>query len=521
MNSSNYRTRSLEDPRRVFLWGVVWFMLWDVLWILGLKVIFWVISVLVIVLSILRKRGPIMPIFLVVLSFIWYFLWSTSYENRYREYTTIIEKTNKFTYKWYIEWEVLKMLYRKERSNVYLFNFDNFDNFDKFLEKTSTEAKTNVENRNKENVRWSKNWNTLLIEVPSNLSLSPWDRITFSWKIQPLLEFPLNWYHKYAFFHRWYGYIFVPQFNIIKREPKSIFSNFQNKWEWVFKKSFPREVAGVALGMTIGSTKHLTEWVKDTFLLSGVTHILVVSWSNIAFLILILTIFTKYLHFPTWVNSTIITVSILLYVGIVGWEIPVLRATLMGILSYLIASSWLKTSGRALFWLVLLILTIIEPLSPLYDAWYWLSFGATMGIILFQKHTENFLEKHHIPRSICIGISLSFGATIWSIPVLLYHFWSIPLYSLITNILISWFLWWILLSSTIFWWIGLFWLSYIKYFWVLVYVPIKIIISIAWIFSKWFILSLEPKYAHIFSSFIFWVIVYYFLFDDERVLYSK
>lgn len=86
--------------------------------------------------------------------------------------------------------------------------------------------------------------------------------------------------------------------------------------------------------MMIGVDEYLETDVKSAFMKSGITHILVVSGSNIAFLIMFLMFFLKYTKIARWGRLSIITSIILFYGFLVGWEVSVLRATIMGILSY-------------------------------------------------------------------------------------------------------------------------------------------------------------------------------------------
>ena len=110
----------------------------------------------------------------------------------------------------------------------------------------------------------------------------------------------------------------------------------------IFRTSFPDDVAGILLGMTVGITDLLSPDTRADFIGSGLTHILVVSGSNIAFLILLITFFLKYIHLSRWLQIGIILMFLLFYGTLVGWDVSVIRATIMGILSYSIASNGMR-----------------------------------------------------------------------------------------------------------------------------------------------------------------------------------
>jgi hypothetical protein len=63
-----------------------------------------------------------------------------------------------------------------------------------------------------------------------------------------------------------------------------------------------------------------------------------------------------------------------LYGSLVGWDIPVIRATVMGIIIYFgITNGW-KINSIALLFGIAVILSFFSPLSLLYDASFGLSF---------------------------------------------------------------------------------------------------------------------------------------------------
>jgi competence protein ComEC len=82
----------------------------------------------------------------------------------------------------------------------------------------------------------------------------------------------------------------------------------------------------------------------------------------------------------------------------------------------------------------------IHPLAPLYDAGFGLSFSATLGILLFHPPIEKWCKKNKFPHIIISIVSVSIGAMLGSLPMLIFHFEKIPLATLLTNLLIGGFL---------------------------------------------------------------------------------
>jgi competence protein ComEC len=103
----------------------------------------------------------------------------------------------------------------------------------------------------------------------------------------------------------------------------------------VIWRGFPEDMAGIILGMTIGNIELLSTEVKKSFTNAGITHILVVSGSNIAFVIVLLTGILRYTPIQRLWRIGIIIIFVLLYGSLVGWDMPVIRAVAMGLITYM------------------------------------------------------------------------------------------------------------------------------------------------------------------------------------------
>ncbi len=98
------------------------------------------------------------------------------------------------------------------------------------------------------------------------------------------------------------------------------------------------------------------------------SHILVVSGSNIAFILFFVLFFLKYLRQGSWWRMGSTALFIILYGSLVGWETPVIRAACMGIVAYSSIQYGKRVSSRAILLFIALGLAVYNPLSVLYDA---------------------------------------------------------------------------------------------------------------------------------------------------------
>ncbi len=324
----------------------------------------------------------------------------------------------------------------------------------------------------------------LFVEVPNNLHISVWDTIGYRGKILPIIERPIRGFAGYAWYHRIYGKSIVPVFERKQIHQYNILESVQHWAKWVLFRGFPENIAGIILGMTIGNIELLSSETKQYFTNAGITHILVVSGSNIAFVIVLLTGILRYVALSRWVRSCIIIVFVLLYGSLVGWDMPVVRAVAMWLITYMAMEGGKRASSVSILFLVGWIILIYSPLALVYDSGFGLSFSGTLGILLFHKRIGSLLSRRYLPRWVVDIVSVTLSASIGSMIAIIYHFGVIPLLTLISNMLISGVLGWILFASIAY--LGISYLgAYALYIWGwLIYVPTAYIMWVGKFFGN-------------------------------------
>ena len=465
MNISKHWEKNIVHARGLFLTFCMSYIIGDIIAVSGswLSTLMIFVSIATLMFSFSRWR------IIIICSILWvilgYAYWYMSYAHTIETLHAMEDDIHIFEWKKYIRGTIDARLFTKERSATYRLIIATLDS-------GSTQ-----------HISLPLGKYSIFVEIPSNLRLNAWDMIAFTGRVSKNIHFPIIGYERYALSNWWFWSVFVPMFERMGRWERWLLIRIRSYCIDTFRSGFPRDVSWILLGMVIGVDQYLESDVKDAFMKSGITHILVVSGSNIAFLILFLMFFLKYTLITRWWRIGIVGSVIILYGFLVGWEVSVVRATLMGILSYFIAEyGWRVSSIATLVWAGFL-LTLYSPLSPLYDAGFWLSFGATAGIFIFREPLRNLWEKTRFPPSWLPFFSLSLGATLWSLPILIYHFWSLSIGSIVINILIESVLWWILFTSVLY--IPLSFVSpgLAYYFGYLIYLPSKYILLLSSFFS--------------------------------------
>ncbi len=200
----------------------------------------------------------------------------------------------------------------------------------------------------------------------------------------------------------------------------------------------PETHAALFLGLTLGmdNIKSLDTF-NDMLKKTGTIHVVVVSGFNITLIYKFITklLGSKYSRFSLYIGI----LFTLLYAVITGFEPPVIRAWLMGTLSYLsIYFGYSPDIKRVLLMSAFVIL--IFNLSYIFNMSFLLSFLATLGLVLFGElvvkwfSTYIFKSSFFIVTDFCSSISAQL--LVW--PLLSYKMGSISLISPFVNALVLW-----------------------------------------------------------------------------------
>lgn len=505
MITTNHKT--LEHPRILFYLGFFGYIIGITCGtlsnsLMGIELA--IVFPLILILSGGWKEWYI-PIFTVIVSLVGCYMSQEAMTIRQASYDTLVEQTANFSGTYTIVWTVEKLLYTSNLTSTYRLNIDNIAN-----------RSTN------KNVTLVSNSVGIFLEIPNNLHISEWDTIEFTSKLSSIINWSLEWFSGYAWYHEIYGKSAVSLFKRIKIAPLDPLKKIQVWAKSVLFAGFPENIAGILLGMTIWNIELLTSETKQAFMNAGITHILVVSGSNIAFVIVILTWILRYIPIHRSIRISIIITFVSIYWCLVGWDMPVIRAVAMGIITYLAIEWWKKASSIAILFLICIWILLYSPLSLIYDAGFGLSFAATLWILLFHEPIASKINCKFLPKFFIDIISVTLSASIGSIPAILYHFHTIPLYSLVSNILISGFLGWILFATVLYlvfamigWWILYIW------GW-LIYIPTAYILWIGRYFWDGSIFIIDSEIAKSLALLILGLMISWIFYTEKmRLLKSK
>lgn len=214
------------------------------------------------------------------------------------------------------------------------------------------------------------------------------------------------------------------------------------KFKGVFESSIENAVTepnGAYLnGILLGSRGDIPDSLKDDFKKTGTSHILAISGYNITILAGVISwLLVLFLRRQTafWVSVA----AVLLFTVLTGASASVVRAALMGILVLLAGNVGRVYDSRNALMTVAGVMVLANPFVLKFDVGFQLSFLATIGIIYVVPFLEPYARKIPEGGKIRETFLMTLSAQIMVIPLLLFYFHSLSVVSLLTNLLILFF----------------------------------------------------------------------------------
>lgn len=198
--------------------------------------------------------------------------------------------------------------------------------------------------------------------------------------------------------------------------------------------------AALLAGILLGDESGLSAEAKESFNVTGTRHIIAISGFNISLVaggILALARPRLGPRRAAWLAGG----AVALYTLLVGAEPSVVRAAIMGLIGLLALQT-----GRQAFALNSLAITaaVMNAINPLLltDVGFQLSFAATLGILVyvpvFHRRLDPWMTARFGPRwpRLSDYVLMTVAAQLATLPILVFYFQRLSLYSLPANLLI-------------------------------------------------------------------------------------
>lgn len=258
------------------------------------------------------------------------------------------------------------------------------------------------------------------------------------------------------------------------------------------------EISSILIALLLGDTSYIPEDIIENFRNVGIAHILAISGMHVAYLISISSFISTKLFGRH--KAYIFTIFILIfYTFITGFSPSIMRAVIMGIIMLLSKIFYTRNDALTNIGISALIILINNPYCIL-DVGFQLSFGGTLGIVLFY----NIIRNKKFKQILIILI-----AQLLILPISIYHFNTFSPYFILTNLIIGILIGPIMMSSFLFVILAIFNSQLATIFALIPKTLIKILHLISQIsklpFSTIYIAT--PKIWHIIIYFLFIIIL--------------
>ena len=220
---------------------------------------------------------------------------------------------------------------------------------------------------------------------------------------------------------------------------------------------FPEKEASIMQTLLLGEKEELDAEVKALYQRNGIAHILSISGLHITLLGMGCYRLLKRLGVPVRMAAVGGAVALLLYGGMVGMSVSASRAIgmyLLQMLGIFVGRTYDMLTGLG----VLAVVLVLREPERLGDVSFFMSFGAVLGICVLtpmlagdgreadsayerNKHREGWRKVVYegVRRIVSVvksGFAASAGVILFTLPIQLWFFYEIPIYSVLLNLLV-------------------------------------------------------------------------------------
>lgn len=240
------------------------------------------------------------------------------------------------------------------------------------------------------------------------------------------------------------GTVYLPTLlnvRVDRRPIVGLFSLVDRTRTWIlqaFERNLSAPAAALAGGFLLGETRHISTDVYSLFRDSGTLHVLAVSGSNVALVLLFVLLLLR----PFGVRQPwrgVILLAVVFLFALLSYSQPsVIRASIMA--AFIIIAGMLGREYDLNHIVSLTVLTILAAApAQLFDIGFQLSVVTAWGLVLLVKPTTALFSRWHNRwwyRWLVFPSIVSVIAQLCSAPLIAYHFGVVPLATVPANLVV-------------------------------------------------------------------------------------
>ena len=191
----------------------------------------------------------------------------------------------------------------------------------------------------------------------------------------------------------------------------------------------------------LGEKSEVSKDMKDKFKYTGLAHLIVISGTHISLVIIGIVKLLDIISLPYRPKYIFSLIILTFYCALIGFSPGILRAYIMGAMMILARILFEKEESKKSLLISFVVNVVLNPYS-IFDISMQLSYMAVIAIIFVYPPIKKFLEKsifskikNEILRNTVDLMFLSLVIQFTSIPLFLYYFQKLPLFSFLLNII--------------------------------------------------------------------------------------
>lgn len=211
-----------------------------------------------------------------------------------------------------------------------------------------------------------------------------------------------------------------------------------NKLSLIFKqnlkKLLPEQEAELEQGILLGDTSDIESDIKEDFRKCNLSHMLAVSGAHLSYLVLGINTVLSKKAFGIRRRKILSIIFILIFMVIVNMSPSVVRAGISTIIAIFATLIYRKQDTYTTISIALLLTLLNNPFA-IFDVGLQLSYLATLSIIVFYSKFTQKQFNNKVKKYLYESAMLTFSANILILPITIYEFNTIPINSVISNLL--------------------------------------------------------------------------------------
>ncbi len=194
------------------------------------------------------------------------------------------------------------------------------------------------------------------------------------------------------------------------------------------------ERGGVQAALVLGSAVvPLPAAVRESFRVAGLSHALAASGFHLT--VLLGAVMAVGRRLPRLPRCLLAAGAMLLFLLLAGPQPSVVRAVLMGAVAFAVLESGQRSRPLGVLLASVLLMLLAQP-GWLLDIGFQLSVAACAGLMLTARDLEQALA-HRLPGWAAAGVAVPLAASLWTLPLQLLHFGTVPLWAVPANLAVA------------------------------------------------------------------------------------